>query len=78
MVPIAATIVAVFFALAALALTLLFAAHLRIPDDRPDVHVSLVLPLTGSNPTLEELLDALAAQSLPPRRRMFLGYSGRR
>lgn len=66
--PIAAAAITVFFALAALALTLLFAAHLRIPDDRPDARVSLVLPLTGSNPTLEELLDALASQSLPPRR----------
>ncbi|HEY2540723.1 MAG TPA: hypothetical protein VGI28_14695, partial [Stellaceae bacterium] len=63
-----AAIVAVFFALAALVLTLLFTAHLRIPDDRPDARVSLVLPLTGPNPTLEELLDALAAQSLPPRK----------
>lgn len=66
--PIAAAAITVFFALAALALTLLFAAHLRIPDDRPDARVSLVLPLTGPNPTLEELLDALAVQSLPPRR----------
>lgn len=65
--PIAA-IVAVFFALAALALTLLFAAHLRIPDNRPDARVSLVLPLTGPNPDLGELLDTLAAQSLPPHR----------
>ncbi len=60
---------AVFFALSSLALTLLFAAHLRIPGDRPpDARVALVLPLTGSNPGLEALLDALAAQSLRPRR----------
>ena len=67
MVSIAAT-VALFFALAALALTLLFAANLRIPGDRPDARVSLVLPLTGPNPSLEELLDDLARQSLPPQR----------
>jgi glycosyl transferase family 21 len=64
---IAATL-AVFYALGSLALALLFASHLRIPDERPAARVTLVLPLTGSNPTLEELLAALAAQSLPPRR----------
>ncbi len=57
---------AVFFTLSSLALTLLFAVHLRIPGDRPDARVTLVLPLTGPNPRLEGLLDALAAQSLPP------------
>jgi Glycosyl transferase family 21 len=59
---------ALFFALSSLALTLLFAARLRIVDERPNARVTLVLPLTGLNPNLEELFDALAAQSLPPRK----------
>jgi hypothetical protein len=63
-----AGIVVIFFALAALALTLLFTAHLRIPNEPANAPVTLLLPLTGPNPRLEELLDALAAQSLRPRR----------
>jgi hypothetical protein len=64
---IAAT-VAVFYALGLLALALFYAAHLQIPDERPRADVALVLPLTGPSPSLEELLAALAAQSLRPRR----------
>jgi hypothetical protein len=64
---IAAT-VAVFYALGSLALALFYAAHLQIPDERPRADVTLVLPLTGPSPSLEELLAALAAQSLRPRR----------
>jgi hypothetical protein len=67
MVWIAAT-VAVFYALGLLALALFYAAHLQIPDERPRADVALVLPLTGPSPSLEELLAALAAQSLRPRR----------
>jgi GT2 family glycosyltransferase len=64
----AAAIIAISFALAALALTLLFAAHLRVPGHRLNAPVTLVLPLTGASPRLEELLDALVAQTLPPDR----------
>lgn len=64
---IAAT-VAGFYALGSLALALFYAAHLQIPDERPRADVTLVLPLTGPSPSLEELLAALAAQSLRPRR----------
>ena len=64
---IAAT-VAVFYALGSLALALFYAAHLQIPDERSRADVALVLPLTGPSPSLEELLAALAAQSLRPRR----------
>jgi len=64
---IAAT-VAVFYALGLLALALFYAAHLQIPDERPRADVALVLPLTGPSPSLEELLAALAAQLLRPRR----------
>ena len=68
-----AATVGIFFALAGLALTLLFAAHLRSPTgrtaDKPGAaRISLVLPLTGSNAELEQLLDALSTQTLPPHR----------
>jgi Glycosyl transferase family 21 len=60
--------IAVFYALGSLALALLFAARLRIPDDRLSARVTLVLPATGPLPGLEDLLTALTAQSLQPRR----------
>jgi hypothetical protein len=63
-----AAAVALFYALGSLALALLFAVNLRIPDDRPSARVTLVLPATGPLPGLEDLLAALAAQSLRPHR----------
>jgi Glycosyl transferase family 21 len=63
-----AAVAIVFYSLGSLALALLFAAYLRIPNERPAAWVTLVLPLTGPSPSLEELLAALAAQSLRPRR----------
>jgi hypothetical protein len=65
-----AAAVAVFYSLFSLALALLFIARLRIPDDRPAVNVTLVLPATGALPGLEDLLAALTAQSLKPHRLM--------
>jgi hypothetical protein len=64
----AATAVAVFYSLSALALAILFIARLRIIGDCPPTRVNLVLPATGALPGLEDLLDALAAQSLQPNR----------
>ncbi len=49
-------------------MALLFAAYLRIPNERTAARVTLVLPLTGPSPSLEELLAALADQSVRPRR----------
>jgi Glycosyl transferase family 21 len=63
-----AAVAVVFGSLGSLALALLFAVRLRIPNDRPAACVTLVLPLTGPSPSLEELLAALTAQSLRPRR----------
>jgi cellulose synthase/poly-beta-1,6-N-acetylglucosamine synthase-like glycosyltransferase len=63
-----AAVVVLFYALSSLALALLFAAHLRIPDDRLQTLVTLVLPATGRLPGLEDLLAALTAQSLRPHR----------
>jgi cellulose synthase/poly-beta-1,6-N-acetylglucosamine synthase-like glycosyltransferase len=50
------------------ALAALFAARLRIPEDRIATRVALVLPATGSLPGLEDLLTALTVQSLQPQR----------
>ena len=63
-----ATAVVLFYALSSLALALLFAVHLRIPEDRLSARVALVLPVTGPLPGLEDLLAALTAQSLRPCR----------
>lgn len=60
--------VAIFLSLSGLVLALLFASQLRIPGELPAARATLVLPLTGPAPNLEELLAALAAQSLRPRR----------
>jgi hypothetical protein len=60
--------VALFYSLGALALALLFATRLRIPDDRLSASVTLVLPATGSLPGLEDLLAALDLQTLRPTR----------
>jgi Glycosyl transferase family 21 len=65
---IAAASIAVFYSLGSLALALLFAARLRVPDDRLSTRVALVLPATGSLPDLENLLAALSTQSLQPQR----------
>src|SRR5207237_5848363 len=46
----------------------LFFARLRVQDDRLSASVTLVLPATGTLPGLEDLLGALTAQSLRPRR----------
>jgi Glycosyl transferase family 21 len=63
-----ASAVVIFYSLGSLALAGLFAARLRIPDDRLSTRVALVLPATGWLPGLEDLLAALAAQSLQPCR----------
>src|SRR5205823_1925481 len=63
-----AAAVAVFYALWSVALAVLFCVRLRIQDDRLAAADSLVLPATGPLPGLEELLGALSAQSLRPRR----------
>ena len=63
-----AAAVALFYALGSLALALLFAARLRIPDDRLSTRVTLVLPATGPLPGLEDLTTALTGQSLQPHR----------
>jgi hypothetical protein len=63
-----AAAVAVFYALWAVALALLFFARLRVLDDRLSASVTLVLPATGALPGLEDLFVALTAQSLRPRR----------
>jgi hypothetical protein len=63
-----AAAVAVFYALWSVALAVLFFARLRILDDQLSASVTLVLPATGALPGLEDLLAALAAQSLRPRR----------
>jgi cellulose synthase/poly-beta-1,6-N-acetylglucosamine synthase-like glycosyltransferase len=60
--------VAGFYALGSLALVLLFASHLRIPQDQLSTRVALILPVTGAFPGLEDLLAALSAQSLQPSR----------
>lgn len=59
---------AVFYSLSSVALALLFFAQLRVLDDRLSASVALVLPATGALPGLEDLLAALTAQSLRPRR----------
>jgi Glycosyl transferase family 21 len=63
-----AAAVAAFYSLWSVALALLFFARLRVQDDRLSVNIALVLPATGTLPGLEELLNALLAQSLLPRR----------
>jgi len=67
-IPSIAAAVALFYALGSLALALLFAARLRIPDDRLSARVTLVMPATGPLPGLENLLTALTVQSLRPHR----------
>lgn len=57
-----------FYACGSLALALLFFVQLRIPDERSAARATLVLPLTGAAPNLDELLAALSRQSLRPRR----------
>jgi hypothetical protein len=63
-----AAAVAIFYALWSVALALLFFARLQVQDHRVAANVALVLPATGRLPGLEDLLGALTAQSLPPRR----------
>jgi len=63
-----AAAVAVFYALWSVALAFLFFSRMRVLDDRLSVSVALVLPATGALPGLEDLLTALSAQSLKPRR----------
>jgi hypothetical protein len=60
--------VAVFYSLWAVALALFFAARLQIPMDRSSARATLILPATGHLPGLEDLLNALTVQSLPPHR----------
>jgi hypothetical protein len=63
-----AAAVAVFYSLWSVALAVLFAARLRVPEDRITADVALILPATGALPGLEDLLTALSAQTLKPRR----------
>ena len=63
-----AAAVAVFYSLSSVALALLFFTRLQVLDDRLSASVALVLPATGALPGLEDLLAALTAQSLRPRR----------
>jgi hypothetical protein len=63
-----AAAVAVFYALWSVALALLFFTGMRVLDGRLSASVALVLPATGALPGLEDLLAALIAQSLRPRR----------
>jgi hypothetical protein len=63
-----AAAVAMFYSLWSVALAILFFARLRVLDDRLSANVALVLPATGALPGLEDLLAALTAQSLRPRR----------
>ena len=51
---------------------------MRVLDDRLSVSVALVLPATGALPGLEDLLAALSAQSLKPRRLIVFGRGARR
>jgi hypothetical protein len=63
-----AAAIAVFYALWSVALALLFFTRMRVLDDRLSASVALVLPVKGTLPGLEDLLAALTAQSLRPRR----------
>ncbi|HEY1432393.1 MAG TPA: glycosyltransferase family 2 protein [Stellaceae bacterium] len=63
-----AAAVAVFYSLWSVALALLFFARLRVQDDQLSASVVLVLPATGALSGIEDLLAALTAQSLRPRR----------
>ena len=63
-----AAAVAVFYSLWSVALAVLFFARMRVLGDRLSASVALVLPVTGALPGIEDLLAALTAQSLRPRR----------
>jgi hypothetical protein len=63
-----AVAVAAFYSLSSVALAVLFFARLRVLDDRLSASTTLVLPATGTLPGIEDLLAALAGQSLRPRR----------
>jgi cellulose synthase/poly-beta-1,6-N-acetylglucosamine synthase-like glycosyltransferase len=63
-----AAVVAAFYSLWSVALAVLFFTRLRVQDDRLSTNIALVLPATGTLPGLEDLLNALLAQSLLPRR----------
>ena len=63
-----AAAVTVFYALWSVALAFVFFSRMRVLDDRLSVSVALVLPATGALPGFEDLLTALSAQSLKPRR----------
>jgi hypothetical protein len=63
-----AVAVAGFYSLWSVALAVLFAMRLRIPADCPAARVALILPATGELAGLEDLLAALSAQTLKPRR----------
>jgi Glycosyl transferase family 21 len=67
-IAIIAATVAVFYALSSLALALLFAARLKVPDDRLSARVTMILPATGPLPGLDDLLTALTQQTLKAHR----------
>jgi hypothetical protein len=52
----------------ALAAAVEYLRRLQLPRSKTPGRATLILPLTGGAPRLEDLLDALAAQTLAPRR----------
>jgi hypothetical protein len=52
----------------ALVSAIVYLACLQLPRSQTPGRATLILPLTGLAPGLEDLLDALAGQTLPPRR----------
>jgi hypothetical protein len=52
----------------ALVAAVAYLRRLQLPRSKTPGRATLILPLTGLAPGLEDLLDALAGQTLPPRR----------
>jgi hypothetical protein len=67
-ITIIAAAVPVSIAVIATVCSWVFLRFFRIPADLPDASATLILPVTGSLPRLEELFDALLGQSLTPTR----------
>jgi cellulose synthase/poly-beta-1,6-N-acetylglucosamine synthase-like glycosyltransferase len=61
-------LLALVFSALSLYAAILFLRHLHLPKVHRSGLVTLILPLTGKAPGLKELLGALDAQSLAPRR----------
>jgi hypothetical protein len=64
----AVLVLAVATAVISLGLTRLYQQRLRLPSDPVAGTVTLILPLTGEAPQLDDLLARLAGQTLRPRR----------